>query len=232
LRDAGSLRRRFEEVYGEVLEAAREGEQRCFGCMRWGGYAVLVVVDAALDSIGLNYFKIVVPRVKLFYERHVKTGQISTLSDLSKLSRRDPRLRGIMDNERCWRVAIEISKELTRIKAENNLNSDFDALRFWAERADYTNWRNDPIGRIPGVGLITFQYLRLQAGVDTTMPDKIVKRAIERDFGLKAEDNIKFIKMMEELSMKIGYSQTLICWAIWLKKSGIQDSYWEALTTQ
>ena len=54
------------EKYGDVLEAAREGEQRCFSGKRWGGNAVLIVVDAALDSIGLNYFQIVVPRVRRF----------------------------------------------------------------------------------------------------------------------------------------------------------------------
>jgi len=197
--------------------------------LRWDSHAVLVVVDAALDSIGLNYFKIVVPRVRLFYEKYVRTGQISSFEDLSHLSHRDPRLRSVMDNERCWRVAIEVSMVLTRIKGGNSLKSDFDALRFWAERADYSNWRTDPIGEIPGVGLITFQYLRMQAGVDTTMPDKIVKRVMERDFGLEAEDDVSFIKMMEKLSKDNGYTQTLICWAIWLKESGVKESGWEDL---
>jgi len=131
------------------------------------------VVDAALDSIGLNYFKIVVPRVRRFYEDYVKTGQIAFLEDLSKLTPQDTRLRRIMNNERAWRAAVDISRELCRIERENQLESDFVALRFWAERASYENWKDDSIGKIPGVGLITFQYLRMQAGVDTTMSSAV-----------------------------------------------------------
>ena len=52
----------FRQEYGDVIELAREGERRCLEGRRWGGNAVLIVVDAALDSIGLNYFQIVVPR--------------------------------------------------------------------------------------------------------------------------------------------------------------------------
>lgn len=215
--------------YGEFLEAATEGEQRCFNGKRWDGHAVLVVVDAALDSIGLNYFKIVVPRVKRFYNDYVKTGQIASLEAFSMLSPRDSRLRKIMNNERTWEAAINICKELDRIKKENLLANDFAALKFWAEEASYEKWKEDPIGKIKGVGFITFQYLRMQSGVDTTMPDKIIKRAIEQDFGIKAKDDIHFVKKMEALSKEIGYSQTLICWAIWLKEANVKASNWEKI---
>jgi len=223
------LRRIIEERYADVLEAAREGEQRCFRGERWGGNAILIVVDAALDSIGLNYFQIVVPRVRSFWSKYVKTDMISSFRDLSMLFHRDPRLRRIMNNERCWRAAIDICKVLNQIKLKNGLKSDFAALRFWAERTDYENWKEDPVGEIQGVGLVTFQYLRMQAGVDTTMPDKIVKRMIERDFGIKTKDDIEFIRRMETLSRETGYSQTFICWAIWLKESDINTSGWEKI---
>lgn len=134
-----------------------------------------------------------------------------------------------MNNERCWRVAINICKVLDRIRIEKGLQSDFDALRFWAERANYVKWREDPIGKISGVGLITFQYLRMQAGVDTTMPDKIVKRVIERDFGIKGKNDLEFIERMEKFSEEKGYSQTLICWAIRLKESDVKTPGWERI---
>ena len=223
------MKRLVQETYGDVLDAAREGERRCFDRKRWGGHVVLIVVDAALDSIGLNYFKIVVPRVRRFYEDYVKTGQIGSLEDLSRLTPQDTRLRKLMNNKRAWRAAINICKELCRIKIEKELKSDFAALRFWAERASYVNWKEDPIGKIAGVGLITFQYLRMQAGVDTTMPDKIIKRTVERDFGIKAEDDIQFIKKVETFSKETGCSQTLLCWAIWLKESDIKISGWERI---
>lgn len=218
-----------EGSYGAVLEAAREGEQRCLNGKRWGGHALLVIVDASLDSVGLKYFQIVVPRVKQFYENYVKTGQIVSIRDLSRLSPQDPRLTKIMNNERCWKAAINICKELDKIRKENGMKDDFEALRFWAEKASYENWKEDLIGKVSGVGLITFQYLRMQAGVDTTMPDKIVKRAVLESFGIEAENDIDFIKKMEVFSKETGYSQVLLCWAIWLKKSDAETLTWESL---
>ncbi|MBA7517128.1 hypothetical protein ES705_09181 [subsurface metagenome] len=219
----------FEERFKDVLDSAKEGELRCFNGKRWDGNAVLIVVDASLDSIGLNYFKIVVPRVKRFYGDYVKTGEISSFSDFSGLLPEDARLRAIMNNRRVWSVAIDTSRVLDKIREGKDLDSDLDALRYWAVRANHREWEKDEIGRINGVGLITFQYLRMQAGVDTSMPDKIIKRVVEREWGINAPDDLSFIEEMERLSKEIGYSQILICWAIWLRESDMSKGGWEAL---
>lgn len=210
----------IEEKFENVLEEARSYEKKCLDGEIWDGNAVLIVVDAALTSIGVNYFNIVVPSVEKFNENYVKTGQITSFEDFAKLSPEDERLRGIMNNRRVWSVAINICKELNIIKKENDLETDFAALKFWAEKADYEKWIEDRIGKIHGVGLTTFQYLRLQAGIDTMMPDRMVQRFTEREFGIKAEERIDFIKKMEKFSSETGFSQVLLCWAIWLKESG------------
>jgi hypothetical protein len=219
----------FEDRFEEVLAAAKEGELRCLQGNRWDGNAVLIVVDASLDSVGLNYFKIVVPRVKRFYTDFVKTAEIGSLRDFSRLSSEDARLRQLMNNRRVWQAAIEISRVLNGIKEDNDIKSDFTALRYWAMHTNHKEWKSDEIGMVNGVGLITFQYLRMQAGVDTSMPDKIIKRVVEREFGIHAHDDLPFIEQMERLSKEIGYSQILICWAIWLRESNIGTGEWEAL---
>jgi hypothetical protein len=219
----------FEDRFEEVLAAAKEGERRCLNGKRWDGNAVLIVVDASLDSIGLNYFKIVVPRVKQFYSEYVHTGVISSFKAFSLLSSEDARLRALMNNRRVWQVAIGISRVLNGIKRDRELEGDFAALRYWAEHANHKEWKKDEIGRINGIGLITFQYLRMQAGVDTSMPDKIIKRVVEREFGVHANSDLQFIEEMEKLSKEIGYSQILICWAIWLRESNMGKGEWEAL---
>ncbi len=211
------LRAIFEERFRNVIGAARAGEQRCLNGKRWNGNAVLIVVDAALDSSGLNYFNIVVPRVRRFYSEYVETCEICSFSDFARLSPDDARLRAIMNNRRVWHVAIEICRILNARRA--HFNSDFQALRDWAEHTHYDKWREDDIGRISGVGLITFQYLRMQAGVDTSMPDKIIKRVVADEFGIHENDDIEFIRAMERLSRAIGYSQLLLCWAIWLREA-------------
>ena len=207
----------IEEKFRSVLKEAREYEKKCLNGEIWDGNAVLMVVDAALTSIGINYFKLVVPLVERFHNDYVKTGQITSFEDFAKLSPEDKRLRRIIDNKRSWSATINICKELNMIKEENDLKSDLYALKFWAEKANYEKWSEDRIGKIHGVGLVTFQYLRLQAGVNTTVPDRMIRRVAEKEFGIKAKDSIDFIKKMEEYSSKTGFSQTLFCWAAWLK---------------
>lgn len=207
----------FEEKFRSVLKEGREYEKKCLNGKIWDGNAVLMAVDAALTSIGVNYFKLVVPLVKRFRDEYVETGQITSFEDFAKLSPIDKRLREIIDNRRSWSVGINVCKELNTIRKENDLKSDLDALKLWAEKANYEKWSEDRIGKIPGVGLVTFQYLRLQAGVNTTVPDRMIRRTAEKEFGIKAKDSIDFIKKMQEYSSKAGFSQTLFCWAAWLK---------------
>ena len=211
------MKESIEEKFRDVLKEAREYEKKCLNGEIWDGNAVLMVVDAALTSIGVNYFKIVVPLVKRFQDEYVKTGQIASFEDFAKLSAEDKRLRGIIANRRSWSVAINVCKELNTVRKENDLKSDLEALRFWAEKTDYEKWSEDRIGKVPGVGLVTFQYLRLQAGVNTMVPDRMIRRVAEKEFDIKAKDGIDFIKKMEEYSLKAGFSQTLFCWAAWLK---------------
>ena len=219
MKEKKSNKKIFENEFKNVLKEAKSYENRCLNGKRWGGDAILIVVDSALDSMGLNYFRVVVPRVKRFHEKYILGEVIESFEVFSKYSQDDFGFLEILKNKRAWGVAINVCKSLNLIKKENNLNSDFEALKHWAITADYNNWKNDPIGKINGVGLITFQYLRMQAGVDTSMPDKIIKKAAKDYFGVVAGSDIEFIQKMERLSKSVDYSQILICWAIWLKES-------------
>ncbi|MEM3679806.1 MAG: hypothetical protein QXU47_08205, partial [Candidatus Bathyarchaeia archaeon] len=67
------------------------------------------------------------------------------------------------------------------------------ALRTWARNAKLENWREDPIGKLKGVGLITFQYLRMMGGIDTVMPDKMVKSVINE---ILVKAGLKPVKMI------------------------------------
>lgn len=99
-------------------------------------------------------------------------------------------------------------------------SNDKAALRTWARNASLETWRGDPIGGIKGVGIVTFQYLRMMGGVDTVMPDKIVKRVIN-EILVKAgnepvQDNLEFVKKVEEIASACGYKPIELCWMTWL----------------
>ena len=207
---------KLKDVVDSYMREVSGIERHCDRCLkteRWGGSVVLMVVDAAFTSIGLNYFTAVVPKVEEFNRRFVGSGRIKNLGDLAAADIDE--LKRIWRNERSWRVAKDISSYLSSVK-----DDDKDALRVWAGNADLKNPDKDPIGEISGVGINTFQYLRMMGGVDTVMPDKIVKRVINeilRKAGFEEVSNdIEFVEKAEEIALECGYKPIELCWMTWM----------------
>ncbi|MEM2680968.1 MAG: hypothetical protein QW693_06785 [Candidatus Bathyarchaeia archaeon] len=207
------LLKRIVDGYMQKVSGLKEHCERCLKTERWDGSVVLMVVDAAFTSIGLNYFTTVVSKVEEFNKKFVENGRIKNLKDLAKADINE--LRKLWRNKRSWVIAKEIASYLSTLSKDDKL-----ALRTWAKNAKLENWREDPIGRIKGVGLITFQYLRMMGGIDTVMPDKIVKRVINEILvkaGLKPINNdMEFIKKTEEIALTCGYKPIELCWMTWL----------------
>jgi hypothetical protein len=177
-------------------------------------------VDAAFTSIGLNYFQAVVPKVEKFRKEFVEPGKIRTLEDLPAAN--DKELEGIWKNKRSWHMAKSVASHLARLKRDKRLD-DRQALIYWANRATLDDWEKDPIGEIKGVGINTFQYLRMMGGIDTVMPDKIVKRVIGE---ILAKSNmqmpptdIDFVRVMEQMGKDTGHRAIELCWMTWLIQS-------------
>jgi hypothetical protein len=201
------------DSYMQKVIGLKEHCDRCLKTERWGGSVVLMVVDAAFTSIGLNYFTAVVPKVEEFNKKFVESKKIKNLKEFANANIEE--LRTVWKNKRSWNIAKEIASYLSTLS-----NDDKIALRFWASNAKLENWKEDPIGRIKGVGLVTFQYLRMMGGVDTVMPDKIVKRVINEILvkaGLEpVNDDMKFIRKAEEIALACGYRPIELCWMTWL----------------
>lgn len=207
------LLKRIVDSYMQKVSGLKEHCDRCLRTERWGGSVVLMVVDAAFTSIGLNYFTAVVPKVEEFNKKFVENGRIKNLKELAKADLDE--LRKVWRNKRSWIIAKNIASHLLTISEDDKV-----ALRTWARNASLEKWREDPIGSIKGVGLITFQYLRMMGGMDTVMPDKIVKRVINEilmKVGLKpVNDDIEFVKKAEEVALTCGYRPIELCWMTWL----------------
>lgn len=204
--------KRIVDSYMQKVSGIEEHCNRCLRTERWGGSVVLMVVDAAFTSIGLNYFTAVVPKVDEFNKKFVENGRIKNLKELAKADMNE--LRKVWRNKRSWMIAKDIASYLS------TMGDDKSALRTWARNANLEKWKEDPIGKIKGVGLITFQYLRMMGGIDTVMPDKIVKRVINeilKKAGSKPVSNdIEFVKKAEEVALTWGYRPVELCWMTWL----------------
>jgi hypothetical protein len=213
IRVFGMLLKNIIDSYMQKVSGLKEHCDRCLRTERWGGSVVLMVVDAAFTSIGLNYFTAVVPKVEEFNKKLVEAGRISNLKELAEADINE--LREIWKNKRSWVIAKGIASYLSILSRDDRM-----ALRTWARNASLEKWREDPVGGIKGVGLITFQYLRMMGGIDTVMPDKIVKRVINEILvkaGLEpVNDDIEFIKKAEEIALNCGYRPIELCWMTWL----------------
>jgi len=176
-----------------------------------------MIVDAAFTSIGLNYFTAVVPKVIKFKEEFVDRGKVKSLESLSHLP---GEAKNIWRNKRSWQAAKSVASHLYELRERSNLD-DRRAFRLWAANSCLEDWRQDPIGKIKGVGITTFQYLRMMGGIDTAMPDKIVRRVVkqmldEAESDMPTEEDMDLVKTIERMSELSGYRPIEICWMTWL----------------
>lgn len=191
-----------------------EVTNRCLNTERWNRSVPLMILDASFTSTGLNYFKVVVPKLKKLKEQFSET-----VKDLKSLANFDyTEALHIWRNQRSWSIAKEIAKYLSSISED-----DREAFRAWAKTSSLLNWQKDPVGRIKGVGLITYQYLRMMGGIDTTVPDRIVKKVINEMLKTVGQrtifEDFQFINFIETLSKAIGYSAVQLCFMCWFKEN-------------
>jgi hypothetical protein len=208
------------DSYMQQVPEVSDYIQRCLRTERWDGHVVLMVVDAAFTSIGLNYFQSVVPRVEQFRQEFVETAKIRSVEEL--VSADDAELETVWKNKRSWHMAKSVASYLATVKKEKGYD-DRRAFIYWAKNATLDNWENDPVGLINGVGINSYQYLRMMGGVDTVMPDKIVKRVIaemlaKANVRMPATD-IEFVKFMERIAPEVGYKAIAMCWMTWMIQS-------------
>jgi hypothetical protein len=211
-----NLKRILDRRMAQVPSAIEEAEL-CLHIRRWEGKTILMVLDAAFTSVGLNYFRSVVPAVERFRDQYYET--MPALRDLKKADTEI--LRSVWKNRRSWQVAQATASVLTALQHDEGLDSEQQALAHWAANARSERWKDNPVGRINGVGLATFQYLRMMGGVDTAMPDKIVRRTIagilqEAGLELEGDEDQALIEAVSRIGQITGYRSAEICWMCWL----------------
>jgi hypothetical protein len=208
------------DSYMQQVPEVSDYIERCLRTERWDGNVVLMVVDAAFTSIGLNYFQSVVPKVEQFRQEFIEPRRIRNVEDLVATDAAE--LEKIWRNKRSWQMAKSVASYLAGIKKEKGFD-DRQAFIYWAKNASLDNWEKDPIGIIKGVGINSYQYLRMMGGVDTVMPDKIVKRVIAEMLARANVEmpstDIEFVRFVERIAPEVGYKAIALCWMTWMIQS-------------
>lgn len=114
-------------------------------------------------------------------------------------------LCGIRD-KRKYEIIIELLKAIDKLKEQSGIGNDYNVMAKWAIKANYYNYREDIIGRISGIGVATFQHLRMNFGANTVKPDQRVKEVLNQEFKLYAKEDIEYISAVEYIAKIIGKS--------------------------
>jgi hypothetical protein len=72
------------------------------------------------------------------------------------------------------------------------------------------NFKDDIIGRIRGIGIATFQHLRMNFGANTVKPDQRVKEVLNKEFKFYSENDIDYISAVEYIAKITGKSALYI----------------------
>lgn len=194
---------------------------RCLDTQRWGGSVTLMLVDAAFMSIGLNYFTAVVPAVAA-YEAAMERGAVPrSIRNMASLSLDD--VTPIWKNRRSWEMARGVAQALEATRS-TSASDDRETLRDWAASAPLQGWMDTPVGRVKGVGISTYQYLRMMGGVDTSMPDKIVRRVVmkvleEAGVELPTRGDLELIDTIDRISRISNQRPIELTWMTWMVQS-------------
>lgn len=170
---------------------------------------ILILVDAVL-SMNRKYDSFVVPRVEL-----IRKSGIKTLEEVLIIIEN----KGINGFCEIWNYnhpeRVEILKRLAnkflQIKTELKVTDDLATLKEWAKQSSATNY---PKFGVRGIGFVTYQYLRLMCGADTTKPDVHLKRAVKEGTGQKLPE-AKVVQIVELTAKKINVKARQLDYALW-----------------
>jgi predicted house-cleaning noncanonical NTP pyrophosphatase (MazG superfamily) len=103
-------------------------------------------------------------------------------------------------NLKKYNTLVNLIEATDQIRLKYNIQDDFKLMHKWAENIDIYDYENDIIGRIKNIAIATLQHLRMDFGINTIKPDQRVIEVLEREFNFKKVNQIRAIKLVEEMA--------------------------------
>ncbi|MBR9923141.1 MAG: hypothetical protein GYB31_20115 [Bacteroidetes bacterium] len=189
------------EIYGNtsIKEAAEKSTLDYTNKYRTKpAIGILSVVLAA----NRNYNKVVEPNLKKIEAEKPNLKRLDQLSNfiIEKTQDEFYTFWGHKD-EKKYNTLKNILAAIEKLRKKYpNAENDFALMNKWATDADLLNYNDDLIGKIPNIGIATFQHLRMVFGVDTIKPDQRVKEVLDYEFNLPRLSNLNVIRAVEQIA--------------------------------
>lgn len=211
----------IELVYDEIKNISLEIDENT---IKYFGYdnLPLCLIDAIL-SINRNYKNFVLPRVEQFKKEYNYITKLNQLLDLIQSMTKSEFAKNILKYNDIRRVylLIELIQKLQKIINETGKNEkEILAVRKWMIKNGVYGYKNL---NVKGIGIATYQYLRMLLGIDTVKPDVHIKRFLEKILNRKLKEEY-CIKLLESIAKKMNIPSISLDHAIW-KKSSSKNLY-------
>jgi len=103
-------------------------------------------------------------------------------------------------NLKKYNTLVNLIEATEQIRLKYNIQDDFKLMHKWAENIDIYDYESDIVGRIKNIAIATLQHLRMDFGINTIKPDQRVIEVLKREFEFKKVNQIRAIKLVEEMA--------------------------------
>lgn len=206
--DIAALTAKLEQIAPHVSKSDDPG---------WSNPPAVQIIDCVL-SLNRPYDKFVVPRLKVFMDRHPKIHRVTQLSDLmAEYSTPHEFVVNELNynHEDRARILQSVVTFVRSVVEQSPTTPEEDTLKHWAMRADPQDLQTL---KIKGFGLSGFQYLRMLFGADTTKPDMHIRGFISEVLGRKVSDFMA-LTLLEAASERAGLSVRDVDMYIWRSRA-------------
>jgi len=172
---------------------------------------VLICLDAVL-SINRKYYNFVVPRLKYFQANYPEVHTLRQISTLIK----ELGYEGfyvVWNYKHVARVKTleELIDKFINYVSKIQQSDDLIAMKMWAEKSSVKDYAKFGVR---GIGLATYQYIRMMLGVSTVKPDVHIKRAVSQALGRNVAD-YEAIMLIERASAVMNLPTTCVDHNLW-----------------
>lgn len=173
---------------------------------------VIICLDAVL-SINRNYDAQVSPRLA-FFKNHYPN--LKTLQELLNLITQHGRagFQQVWDYKHPQRVDIleNLVKKFIVYGEQIGETDNLKAMQHWAKNATIEKYKEFGV---KGVGINTYQYLKILLGVPAARSDVNTKIGISQALNKEITDPYVIIQLIESASQKMGKSTNLLGHSLW-----------------
>lgn len=173
--------------------------------------SVLICINAVL-SIHRPYKSFVIPRVEYFAANYPHIKNLNHLAvTIQEIGYEG--FNAVWNYQHSERVEIleRLCLKFMDYAAAIGASNDLLAMRHWASHNSIADHRTF---KVSGIGIVTYQYLRMLLGESTVKPDTHIVKACETVLGRRVSE-IEAVMIVEEASEVIGFPAITIDNAIW-----------------